>query len=60
MGGEDFSYYGQKAPAVFFCLGIKPAGRATYPTVHKPDFDFNDDAIGLGVRMFCELATTGA
>ena len=60
MGGEDFSYYGQKAPAVFFCLGIKPIGRATYPTVHKPDFDFNDDAIPLGVRMFCELATAGS
>ncbi|MGQ0628404.1 MAG: M20 metallopeptidase family protein [Phycisphaerales bacterium] len=58
MGGEDFAYYGRKAPAVFFCLGIRPKGRATYPTVHKPDFDFNDDALPIGVRMFCELATS--
>ncbi len=58
MGGEDFSFYALKVPAVFFCLGIRPRDRAEYPTVHKPDFDFNDDAIGLGVEMFCELATT--
>ncbi len=56
MGGEDFSFYGQHAPAVFFCLGIKPTDRETYPTVHQPDFDFNDDALPVGVEMFCRLA----
>ena len=59
MGGEDFSYYGKHAPAVFFCLGMKPKERATYPTVHQPDFDFNDDALPVGVEMFCRLAVSG-
>lgn len=56
MGGEDFSYYGQKVPAVFFCLGLKRPGQERHPTLHQPDFDFNDDAMPLGIEMFCRLA----
>ncbi len=57
MGGEDFSYYGQHAPAVFFCLGVRPKGRNSYPTLHQPTFDFNDDAIATGVEAMVTLAT---
>jgi hippurate hydrolase len=56
MGGEDFSYYGHHVPACFFMLGLKPASAKTFPTLHQPDFDFNDDAIEVGVRAFVELA----
>lgn len=56
MGGEDFAYYGQHVPACFFMLGLRPKGAASYPTLHQPDFDFNDDALPLGIRLFCELA----
>lgn len=56
MGGEDFSYYGQHVPACFFFLGLKPPGAERYPALHQPDFDFNDDAIGLGVEMMCRVA----
>ena len=56
MGGEDFSYYGQHVPACFFLLGLCPEGRDAYPNLHQPDFDFNDDAIALGVEMMCRLA----
>ena len=56
MGGEDFSFYGQEIPASFFFLGIRPAGRETYPNLHSPEFDFNDDAIPTGVELMCELA----
>jgi amidohydrolase len=59
MGGEDFSYYGQKVPAVFFCLGLKPVGAERYATLHQPDFDFNDEALGVGVEAFCRLAVEG-
>lgn len=57
MGGEDFSYYGKKVPACFFFLGLKPDGAASYPTLHQPDFDFNDAAIPTGIEMFVRLAT---
>ncbi|MFN9931038.1 MAG: M20 family metallopeptidase [bacterium] len=57
MGGEDFSYYAQRVPSVFFCLGLKCAGQARTPMLHQPDFDFNDQAIPLGIEVFCRLAT---
>ena len=56
MGAEDFSYYGQHVPACFFALGLIPDGLETMPMVHHPAFDFNDNAIAVGVRMFVGLA----
>jgi metal-dependent amidase/aminoacylase/carboxypeptidase family protein len=37
-------------------LGLKPNGQATYPGLHQPDFDFNDDALAVGVELMCALA----
>lgn len=59
MGGEDFAYYGQHVPACFFFLGLKPAG-ARFPALHQPDFDFNDDAIPLGIELMALAAVGGA
>lgn len=59
MGGEDFSFYGQHVPACFFMLGLKPAGSGKMPSLHQPDFDFNDDALATGIEMFVNLALRG-
>ncbi|MDP7008950.1 MAG: amidohydrolase [Phycisphaerales bacterium] len=56
MGGEDFSYYCKEVPSCFFMLGLLPEGTPAMPSLHQPDFDFNDDVIATGVKMFCELA----
>jgi amidohydrolase len=56
MGGEDFSYYCQKVPSCFFALGLLPEGKKEIATLHHPAFDFNDDAIRTGIKMFCALA----
>lgn len=56
MGGEDFSYYGQIVPACFFVLGVKPRGQTHAPSLHQPEFDFNDDALETGIEMMCRLA----
>jgi len=45
---EDFGRFGQKAPAAMFFLG---AGE-NHPSLHNPDYDFPDDLIGIGVRVF--------
>lgn len=58
MGGEDFAYYGAACPACFFQLGLIPDGQDSYPSVHTPLFDFNDDAIETGVRLMVELAVS--
>jgi hippurate hydrolase len=56
MGGEDFSFYGAHCPACFYFIGVKPAGMERYPNLHAPDFDFNDDAIPVGMKAMCSLA----
>jgi amidohydrolase len=56
MGGEDFSYYCQEVPSCFFALGLLPEGQKEMPALHQPRFDFNDDAIRTGIKMFCALA----
>lgn len=56
MGGEDFSYYGAHVPACFYLLGLRPPGAGPTPQLHQPEFDFNDEALGLGVEMMVRLA----
>lgn len=58
MGGEDFSYYGRHVPACFAVLGVRPPGSDHWPRLHQPEYDFNDDAIPLGVEMLCRIAVS--
>ena len=56
MGGEDFAFYGPECPSCFYQLGLIPDGRDDYESVHTPFFDFNDDAINIGVRVMTSIA----
>lgn len=55
MGAEDFAFYAQKVPAAMFRLGVRPPDMDVYPGLHNPRFEFRDEALPVGVRMFCEL-----
>jgi len=56
MGGEDFSFYGAHCPACFYFIGVRPQGQAKYANLHASDFDFNDDAIPVGMKAMVSLA----
>lgn len=56
MGGEDFAYYGQLIPSCFFALGLRPHESQRFPSLHQPDFDYNDDATATGVELLVRLA----
>ncbi|MDZ7266790.1 MAG: M20 family metallopeptidase [candidate division KSB1 bacterium] len=51
MGGEDFAYYLQKYSGAFFRLGVGPR-----PALHADSFDFNDEALAIGVNMMAGVA----
>jgi amidohydrolase len=55
MGGEDFAFYLQHVPGCFFLVGVEPLDRAEYPSLHTDRYDFTDDTIAVGARMYCEL-----
>lgn len=56
-GAEDFSFFGEKAPAFFFNLGGMPKGTdpKNAPGHHTPDFYVDDSQLDVGVKAFCNL-----
>lgn len=56
-GAEDFSFYGDKAPAFFFFLGGLPPGQEALKAAahHTPDFYIDDSKLDAGVKAFCQL-----
>jgi amidohydrolase len=55
MGVEDFGFYAQRVPAAMFRLGLRPRDVDSAPHLHSPSFNFNDDALPIGMSMFCEI-----
>ena len=55
---EDFSFMLQRRPGAYLWLGQGRAdpGVDGERALHHPCYDFNDDALPLGVRWFCEVA----
>jgi amidohydrolase len=60
MGAEDFSFFLQEKPGAYFFLGGGGAGR-TNSMCHSTTYDFNDDLILPGIRMYLRIVekTTG-
>lgn len=55
MGGEDMAYFLQKAPGIFFCLGIAGKDGIPYPH-HNPRFDIDESALWTGSALLAEAA----
>ena len=53
MGGEDMALFLEKAKGCFFFLGVGHEGGAP---LHNAEFDFNENALSLGVETYCRVA----
>ena len=56
-GAEDFSFFGDKVPAVFFYLGGMQKGMdpaKAFPH-HTPDFVVDDSGMKTGIKAFCTV-----
>jgi amidohydrolase len=56
-GAEDFSFFQQRIPGLFFFLGVVPDGvdPATVPKNHSPHFFADEKALPIGVRALTQL-----
>jgi amidohydrolase len=55
MGGEDFGWYQRHVPSAMARLGVRRPGTPTRD-LHRSDFDVDEDAIGIGVRLLVGTA----
>jgi amidohydrolase len=56
-GSEDFSFFAQKVPGLFFFIGGSPKGKdpKTSAMLHTANFFIDDSAFKTGVKAFCNL-----
>lgn len=56
-GAEDFSFFGEKAPAFYFFVGGMPLGKdpKTAAPHHTPDFFIDDSRLDVGIKAFCNI-----
>ena len=56
MGGEDFSYFLDKAPGAFFHIGCSPDAEKPGAPLHSELFDPDENAMEIGILMEVMLA----
>jgi amidohydrolase len=56
MGSEDMAFYLEKAPGCFFFVGSANKERKLDFPHHHPRFDFDEDAMLIGVEVLCAAA----
>lgn len=56
-GSEDFSFFAEKVPGLFFFLGGMPKSKdvKTAGPHHTPEFMLDDSSFKLGIVAFCQL-----
>jgi amidohydrolase len=57
-GSEDFAYYADRVPSVFFFVGVTPAGQDALaaPSNHSPLFYIDEPAIAVATRALTAVA----
>ncbi|XVF34968.1 hypothetical protein REPUB_Repub18cG0103900 [Reevesia pubescens] len=57
MGGEDFAFFSEAIPGLFFFLGFQNETQGTLPSAHSPYFRVNEDIFPYGAALHASLAT---
>lgn len=56
MGAEDFSFFSEVIPAVFFFIGIKNETLGSVHSAHSPHFSIDEDALPVGAATHAATA----
>ncbi|MGF6907142.1 M20 metallopeptidase family protein [Fusobacterium sp. PH5-44] len=55
MAAEDFSFYLEKVPGLFFLLGTKNIEKNFIYPLHNPKFNFDEDVLKVGLNIFQDI-----
>ncbi len=58
MGADDFGAFAEQVPSSYFRLGIRQADQPCFD-LHHPEFQFADEIIPVGVRVFTWTVLNG-
>ncbi|KAE8722007.1 IAA-amino acid hydrolase ILR1-like 1 [Hibiscus syriacus] len=58
MGAEDFAFYSEAIPGLFFFLGIKDETQGPFHSGHSPHYRVNEDVFPYGAALHASLAIT--
>lgn len=56
MAAEDFAYYAQQKPGLFYLLGVGNADKGITSALHTPTFDLDEDALAVGAGLMTYLS----
>jgi amidohydrolase len=56
LASEDFAWYAQKVPASFYRIGTRNEAKGITSYVHTPDFDIDEDALGIAPGLMAWMA----
>ena len=56
MGAEDFAYFTEAFPGAFLWIGSANEAKGLAQQNHQPHFDFDEDALAVGIKVLCGLA----
>ena len=56
MAGEDFAFYTQEIPGVFYRLGTRNEAKGLTHGLHTPHFDIDEQALKIGPGLMAWLA----
>jgi amidohydrolase len=57
MGGEDFAWYLREVPGALARLGVRAPGGPVFD-LHQAEFEADEDAVGVGVRVLAATAVS--
>jgi amidohydrolase len=59
MGAEDMSYVLARVPGCYMTLGSRNKKKGLVHPHHSPRFDFDEEALAIGVEVWLQLAARG-
>ncbi|MCU0341899.1 MAG: amidohydrolase, partial [Spirosomaceae bacterium] len=55
FSNDDFAYFQQKVPGVYFFLGGSNFQKGLIAMIHAPNFGVEEESIRTGVKVFSSL-----